>query len=55
LLLHTSGTTSRPKYGAAAAAESVASSRTIAEFYGLGPDDVSYAAMPLFHVHGHVA
>ena len=32
-----------------------ASARTIAAFYGLGPDDVSYCAMPLFHVHGLVA
>ena len=33
----------------------MASARTIAAFYGLGPDDVSYCAMPLFHVHGLVA
>jgi acyl-CoA synthetase (AMP-forming)/AMP-acid ligase II len=33
----------------------VASAHTIAAFYELGPADVSYCAMPLFHVHGLVA
>jgi acyl-CoA synthetase (AMP-forming)/AMP-acid ligase II len=32
-----------------------ASARTIAAGYGLGVDDVSYCAMPLFHIHGLVA
>jgi acyl-CoA synthetase (AMP-forming)/AMP-acid ligase II len=55
LLLHTSGTTSRPKQVPLRQRNLTASARTIADFYDLGPDDVSYAAMPLFHVHGLVA
>jgi acyl-CoA synthetase (AMP-forming)/AMP-acid ligase II len=52
LLLHTSGTTSRPKQVPLSHRNLAASARSIAAFYGLGPDDVSYVAMPLFHVHG---
>src|SRR5262245_33475796 len=55
LLLHTSGTTSRPKQVPLLQRNLAASARTIAEFYALGPADVSYVAMPLFHVHGLVA
>jgi oxalate---CoA ligase len=55
LLLHTSGTTSRPKLVALLHRNLMATSRTIASHYGLGPDDRSYCAMPLFHVHGLVA
>ena len=55
LLLHTSGTTSRPKQVPLRQRNLTASARTIAAFYRLGPDDVSYCAMPLFHVHGLVA
>ncbi len=55
LLLHTSGTTSRPKQVPLRQRNLAASARTIAAFYKLGPDDVSYSAMPLFHVHGLVA
>jgi acyl-CoA synthetase (AMP-forming)/AMP-acid ligase II len=55
LLLHTSGTTSRPKQVPLLQRNLAASARTIAEFYALGPTDVSYVAMPLFHVHGLVA
>jgi acyl-CoA synthetase (AMP-forming)/AMP-acid ligase II len=55
LLLHTSGTTSRPKQVPLRQRNLAASARTIADFYGLGPGDVSYVAMPLFHVHGLVA
>jgi acyl-CoA synthetase (AMP-forming)/AMP-acid ligase II len=55
LLLHTSGTTSRPKQVPLAQRNLVSSARTIAGFYELGPGDVSYCAMPLFHVHGLVA
>ena len=55
LLLHTSGTTSRPKQVPLRQRNLAASARTIAAFYELGPDDVSYSAMPLFHVHGLVA
>jgi acyl-CoA synthetase (AMP-forming)/AMP-acid ligase II len=55
LLLHTSGTTSRPKQVPLLQHNLVASARTIAAHYRLEPDDVSYVAMPLFHVHGLVA
>jgi oxalate---CoA ligase len=55
LLLHTSGTTSRPKQVPLTHANLVASARTIVDFYGLSAGDVSYVAMPLFHVHGLVA
>jgi oxalate---CoA ligase len=55
LLLHTSGTTSRPKQVPLRQRNLVYSARSIARGYELGPDDVSYCAMPLFHVHGLVA
>jgi len=55
VVLHTSGTTSRPKQVPLRQANLMASARTIAEFYRLGPGDVSFCAMPLFHVHGLVA
>jgi oxalate---CoA ligase len=55
LLLHTSGTTSRPKQVPLLHRNLAASARNIAAFYALGSDDVSYCAMPLFHVHGLVA
>jgi acyl-CoA synthetase (AMP-forming)/AMP-acid ligase II len=55
LLLHTSGTTSRPKQVPLLQRNLMASTRTIAEHYRLRPDDVSYCAMPLFHIHGLVA
>jgi acyl-CoA synthetase (AMP-forming)/AMP-acid ligase II len=55
LLLHTSGTTSRPKQVPLLQSNLMTSARTIASFYDLSPSDVSYCAMPLFHVHGLVA
>jgi acyl-CoA synthetase (AMP-forming)/AMP-acid ligase II len=55
LLLHTSGTTSRPKQVPLLHRNLAASAREIARFYELTRDDVSYCAMPLFHVHGLVA
>jgi acyl-CoA synthetase (AMP-forming)/AMP-acid ligase II len=55
LLLHTSGTTSRPKQVPLRQRNLVYSARSIARGYELGADDVSYCAMPLFHVHGLVA
>ncbi len=55
LVLHTSGTTSRPKQVPLLHGNLVANARAIAEFYGLTSDDVSFCAMPLFHVHGLVA
>ena len=55
LLLHTSGTTSRPKQVPLLHRNLVASARSIARHYLLTQEDVSYCAMPLFHVHGLVA
>jgi acyl-CoA synthetase (AMP-forming)/AMP-acid ligase II len=55
LLLHTSGTTSRPKQVPLSHRNLIASAETIAQHYALSADDVSFAAMPLFHVHGLVA
>ncbi|HEY9288463.1 MAG TPA: acyl--CoA ligase, partial [Candidatus Dormibacteraeota bacterium] len=55
LVLHTSGTTSRPKRVPLRHRNLVASVRNIVEHYRLGPEDVSLCVMPLFHVHGLVA
>jgi acyl-CoA synthetase (AMP-forming)/AMP-acid ligase II len=52
LLLHTSGTTSRPKQVPLLQRNLMASARSMASHYLLGEEDVSYCAMPLFHVHG---
>lgn len=55
LILHTSGTTSRPKRVPLSHANLMVSARTVAATYGLSPTDVSLCVMPLFHVHGLVA
>jgi acyl-CoA synthetase (AMP-forming)/AMP-acid ligase II len=55
IVLHTSGTTSRPKQVPLRQRNLMASVRTIAAHYGLSADDVSFSAMPLFHIHGLVA
>lgn len=55
LILHTSGTTSRPKRVPLSHNNLLASARTVAKTYRLTPDDVSLCVMPLFHVHGLVA
>ena len=55
LLLHTSGTTSRPKQVPLLQQNLTAQARSIATHYALTESDVSYCAMPLFHVHGLVA
>lgn len=55
LLLHTSGTTSRPKIVPLKHANLLASARNITECYRLGADDVCLNVMPLFHIHGLVA
>jgi acyl-CoA synthetase (AMP-forming)/AMP-acid ligase II len=52
LLLHTSGTTSRPKRVPLTHANLLASVSNIARHYRLGPEDASLVVMPLFHVHG---
>jgi oxalate---CoA ligase len=55
LVLHTSGTTSRPKQVPLRQRNLMASASTIAAHYRLGPADVSFCVMPLFHIHGLVA
>ncbi len=55
LVLHTSGTTSRPKQVPLRQRNLMASTRTIAAHYELSPDDISFSVMPLFHIHGLVA
>jgi acyl-CoA synthetase (AMP-forming)/AMP-acid ligase II len=55
LVLHTSGTTGRPKQVPLRHRHLAASVRNIAAAYGLGPDDVALCMMPLFHVHGLLA
>jgi acyl-CoA synthetase (AMP-forming)/AMP-acid ligase II len=55
LLLHTSGTTSKPKSVPIRQRNLAASTASIARCYRLGPEDVTQCAMPLFHVHGLVA
>lgn len=55
LLLHTSGTTSRPKGVPLRQRNLAASMATIAASYRLTTQDTSYCVMPLFHVHGLVA
>jgi acyl-CoA synthetase (AMP-forming)/AMP-acid ligase II len=55
LILHTSGTTSRPKRVPLSHANLSTSARNVAETYELTSEDVSLCVMPLFHVHGLVA
>jgi len=55
LILHTSGTTSRPKAVPLKHRNLAASVANIIPSYRLTPDDVSVCVMPLFHVHGLVA
>jgi acyl-CoA synthetase (AMP-forming)/AMP-acid ligase II len=55
LVLHTSGTTSRPKRVPLRHRNLITSATNIVRSYELTPDDVSLCIMPLFHVHGLVA
>jgi oxalate---CoA ligase len=55
VVLHTSGTTSRPKQVPLLQRNLMATVRTIGEHYKLGSGDVSFCVMPLFHVHGLLA
>ncbi|TVZ06397.1 AMP-dependent synthetase [Trebonia kvetii] len=55
LLLHTSGTTSKPKTVPIRQRNLVASTAAVADTYALSGDDVTACVMPLFHVHGLVA
>ena len=55
LVLHTSGTTSRPKQVPLRQRNLSYSAQNIARTYGLTPDDVALCVMPLFHIHGLMA
>lgn len=55
LLLHTSGTTSRPKLVPLSHANLVASARNVASVLALTPGDRCLNIMPLFHIHGLIA
>ena len=55
LLLHTSGTTSKPKTVPIKQRNLVTSTGAVAQTYGLTGEDVTMCVMPLFHVHGLVA
>ena len=55
LILHTSGTTSRPKMVPLSQANLVASARHIAKTLRLAPGDRCLNIMPLFHIHGLMA
>ena len=55
LVLHTSGTTSRPKLVPLSNANLAASAIHIRDTLQLRPDDVGLNIMPLFHIHGLIA
>ena len=55
LILHTSGTTSRPKIVPLLQSNVAASAGNIARSLDLGPEDTCMNIMPLFHIHGLVA
>ena len=55
LVLHTSGTTSRPKSVPLTHHNLLTTTKNIIATYSLTPADRSYLVMPLFHVHGLLA
>jgi acyl-CoA synthetase (AMP-forming)/AMP-acid ligase II len=55
LVLHTSGTTARPKIVPLRQVNVTASAYHIAETLALAPGDVCLNIMPLFHIHGLIA
>ena len=55
LVLHTSGTTSRPKVVPLLQSNIMASARNIAASLRLGREDHCLNIMPLFHIHGLIA
>ena len=55
LVLHTSGTTSRPKIVPLTHRNVCASSKNICKTLALTPDDRCLNVMPLFHIHGLIA
>ena len=55
LILHTSGTTSRPKIVPLSQTNVCASARNISAWLELTPEDSCLNVMPLFHIHGLIA
>jgi acyl-CoA synthetase (AMP-forming)/AMP-acid ligase II len=55
LVLHTSGTTSRPKIVPLQGKNVLATARHIVGTLSLTPDDICLNIMPLFHIHGLMA
>ncbi len=55
LILHTSGTTSRPKIVPLSQRNLIASARNISGWLGLKTGDSCLNVMPLFHIHGLIA
>ncbi|MDG4648618.1 acyl--CoA ligase [Roseibacterium sp. SDUM158017] len=55
LILHTSGTTSRPKIVPLLQSNIAASARNIGASLALSPSDRCLNVMPLFHIHGLIA
>ena len=55
LVLHTSGTTARPKIVLLSNRNLTASAEHIVETLALSPDDACLNVMPLFHIHGLIA
>lgn len=55
MILHTSGTTSRPKRVPIRQRNLLASATNIIGTYQLSPADTALGVMPLFHIHGIVA
>jgi acyl-CoA synthetase (AMP-forming)/AMP-acid ligase II len=55
LVLHTSGTTSRPKQVPLRHRNLHFSAHNIAHTYSLAPSDIALCVMPLFHIHGLMA
>jgi acyl-CoA synthetase (AMP-forming)/AMP-acid ligase II len=55
LMLHTSGTTSRPKLVPLTQRNVCASATNVRDTLALGPTDVGLNIMPLFHIHGLIA
>ena len=55
LVLHTSGTTSRPKIVPLTQANVCASARNVSRTLALGAADRGLVIMPLFHIHGLIA
>lgn len=55
MLIFTSGTTGAPKAVRCSQGKIAAQGQTLAERLGLGPDDVAYLSMPLFHSNAVIA